>query len=270
MITSGTFDSFGFSRRHLLTVYERVLNNAAIAKNEFNQNQVSFFDEDEPDFEVDFFKNPMPEFELSKKLVLEKESLGLYISDNPLKRFRPLYESGNYTLISDYDKFTDQQKVKLFGVVDSIKLVKTKQLKEMAYVKVEDVSGYIDVIFFPRQFEQYKPFLNVGEFIELKGCFSKKDEETLQFVCDFANFPAGDELLEQYQKLYINFPSQSSIKYNAAISLLKQNPGKNICIFHFCDTNKTVSTAKKLGVSLNRNLINDLKILLGDKNIVIK
>ncbi len=270
MITSGCFDCFGFSRRHLLSVYDRVLNNAAIAKNEFDTNQVSFFDEDEPDFEVDFFKNPLPEFELSKKLLFEKESLGLYISDSPLKKFKPVYDSGNYAVISDFEKFSDEQRVKLFGVVDTVKLVKTKQQRTMAYVKIEDISGYIDVIFFPKQYDQYRSFLNTGDCIEVGGMFSKKDEETLQFVCNFANFPLASEILEQYQKLYINFRSQNSIEYDRTIGLLRQFPGKNICIFHFSDTNKTVSTAKKIGVTLDNALIRELKILLGDKNIVIK
>ncbi len=269
LVKCGAFDCFGYSRRHMLTVYDRILSNAMSNQKMVNENQLSFFDEDEPDF-YDYFDNPASEYDIQKILSLEKESVGLYLSDNPLKRFSPLYETGKYTLASTIADIADETKIKVFGIIDSMKITSTKQLREMAYVSVEDISGSIDTIFFPRQFEMYKSQLLSGYVIEIEGTVSKRDDDSLQVVCNMAKFPNPETLAEKFQKVYIRFEQTNDTVYKEVMSVLRDNGGECSCVLHFADTGKTYSTGEKLKVFITQDLIDKLKKIVGKDNVVIK
>jgi len=139
MICSGVFDCFGFTRQHMMNVFDRAIDYYLSTQKNFDENQLSFFDDDEPDFDFDFFSKSEPEFDFDKKLYFEKMYLGMYLSVDPLKRLMPIYKSGKYKLVSELDGISSDNKVKIFGMIDSIKMVKTKQLRSMAYVNVEDI-----------------------------------------------------------------------------------------------------------------------------------
>ncbi len=270
MICSGVFDSFGFSRQHMMSVYDRVIQHYLLNQKNYDINQISFFDEDEPDFEFDFFSKPIPEYDEDKKLYLEKMHLGLYLSVDPLERFIPVYKSGKYTLASDLQSKSSDEKVKLFGIIDSIKVVKTKQLRNMAYVNIEDTSGIVEVIFFPNQYDIFCVEMEVGTVVEIEGTVTKKEDDLVQVICKYAKFPNPDNVTKIYRKIYLNIPSKDSFIYELVLKSLCTHKGENGCVLHFSDTGKYVSTGDKIKVDLSKTLIDELKSLLGDKNIVIK
>ncbi len=270
LVKCGSFDCFGYSRRHMLSVYDKIITDVINTKKNDSENQVSFFDNDiDTEFNPDYFSNPLDEFETSKKLAMEKDSLGLYISEHPLKQFEEIYKSGTYTLISDINE-TSNKKVKILGLIDSVRIITTKQLREMAYVSVEDISSNIDVVVFPSAFEILKSQLETGALIEVDGEPSSKDEDTLQIKCSSMKFLNKDSVLGRQKKIYLNFISQDTRSYVKALDLLKQYPGNTVCVLHFADNGKTVSTANKLTVSPEFSLIRELESLLGKENIVIK
>lgn len=269
LVKCGAFDCFGYSRRHMLTVYDRIMANATANQRFGNEDQVSFFDEDEPDF-GDYFSEPLAEYDMSKILTLERDSLGLYLSGDPLKRFLPLYDTGKFTLISKFEEIADDTKIKVFGIIDSSRVVATKQLRDMAYVTVEDISGAVEVIFFPRQYDVVKTQLDPGVIIEIEGTVSRKDDETVQLICNYARFPHPDLIIDEYKKLYIRFPTSDELTYRAIMEILSNNRGENSCVLHFADTGKTYSTGNKLKVDISNPLVKELRSILGNDNIVIK
>lgn len=270
LICAGAFDLFGFSRRHLMTVYDRALAMYSNNKNSLYENQISFFDEDEPDFDTDLFSKPMAEYETEKKLAFEKQSLGLYLSENPLNAFMPVYNSGKYTLISALEGILPDEKVKIFGIVDEIRAVTTRQLREMAYITVEDISGSVEVIYFPKQYKTFIVEMEVGKIVEIEGTVSKKDDETVQLICNYTKVPNPDTVNDEYKKLYLKIPSKESFVYELALKTLRKHKGKHSCILFFSDTKKSHTTGDKIKVDLSYTLIDELKSVLGEKNIVIK
>ncbi len=269
LVKCGAFDCFGYSRRHMLTVYDRILSNSMSNQRLVSENQISFFDEDEPDF-YDYFDNPISEYDMQKILSLEKESLGLYLSDNPLKRFMPMYKSGKYTLAANLSDIEDDTKIKIFGIVDSMKVTTTKQLRDMAYVTVEDISGSFDTIFFPKQFEMYKSLLLDGYVVEVEGTVSRKDEDSVQIICNSAKFPNPETLAEKFQKVYIRFTKTDDDIYKKVISVLRSYSGECSCVFHFADSGKTYSTGDKLKVLVTEGMVSELTAIVGKDNVVIK
>jgi len=272
LIKSGAFDCFGYSRRHMLTVYDKILNDVLSEKKLAGENQISFFDnEDESNFENNYFATPLEEFEIAKKLAIEKESLGLYLSEHPLNRYFKIYSDKQFNKIEDLqDISSPDNKIKIFGIIDSVRIITTKQLKDMAYLSIEDISKTIDVVLFPRQFEQYKTQIDVGTIVIITGHISEKDGDIKQLICDKIEFPNPDKLIEKLKKIYLKFPSKHSELYSRVVDILKEYPGENTCIFYFEKENITVSTANKILVKLEEELVLRLKKLLGEHNIVIK
>ncbi len=270
LVKSGAFDCFGYSRRHMLSVYDKIMTDVINTKKNESENQISFFDtENETYFNPDYFSNPLDELDTSKKLAMEKDSLGLYISEHPLKQYEEIYKSGEYTLISDIDNRI-KHRIKILGLIDSVRIITTKQLREMAYVSVEDITSNIDVVVFPSTFEIIKSQLDIGALVEVEGELSSRDEEVYQIKCSSLKFLNKDSILKRRQKLYLNFITKQSHTYFKVLDLLQKYPGNTTCVLHFSDTDKTLTTANKLTVSLEFSLIKELESILGKENIVIK
>ena len=232
-------------------------------------NILSFFDEDEPDF-CDYYSNPLREFDLQKLLSLERDSLGIYLSGNPLKPYMGLYKDGKYDTVSSFEEISDEKKVKIFGIIDSVKLATTRQLRDMAYLTIEDITGVVDVIFFPKQFMEYKTFMNVGSIVEISGTVSKKEDEVVQIICNRAVFPSEDLMRQKSIKLYVKFSSETDFEYKYVLHILKQSPGESSCVFHFSKSGKTFATNDRLKVKITDRLIDELAAIVGQENIVIK
>lgn len=272
LVKCGAFDCFGFTRRHMLSVYDKVMFDVLIQKKQDSENQLSFFDSDNSiPYNADYFSNPLDEFEMSKKLEFEKESLGLYLSEHPLHQLKSIYDLGKYSLISDVlDEDFVERRVVLLGIIDSVRVITTKKMQDMAYVSLEDISAGIDIVVFPSTFEKLKSQLEAGSLVEIMGEISDRDEQNRQVKCISMKILNRDSLLNTGKKLYVNFISQKSATYGNVLKLLASCPGDNSCVFHFMDTGKTVSTGDKLRVRTDYALVKELEAMLGAENIVIK
>ena len=270
LVKCGAFDSFGFSRRHMLSVYDKVMTDVILEKKRESESQLSFFDDgNDIEYNPDYFSQPLDEFDISKKLAMEKDSLGLYLSEHPLRQYAAVYENGQYSKISTLNS-DNVGKVKIFGIIDSVRVIATKQQKDMAYISVEDITSSIDVVVFPKTFEVFKTQLEVGAFVEIEGELSSRDGETYQLKCMSLRLKNNNDLLEKYKKIYLNFVSETTQTYQKVLNLLKSYPGDTVCVFHFSDTGKTVTTVNRLTVKPEYSLIKELEAMLGQENIVIK
>jgi DNA polymerase-3 subunit alpha len=91
LIKSGAFDCFGYSRRHMLTVYDRILNDVIVVRRQTAENQLSFFDdEDIPDFNFNYFDNPLDEFEVTNYNLLAIDNLDEPLNVNVKTRYRSI------------------------------------------------------------------------------------------------------------------------------------------------------------------------------------
>ena len=155
LVQSGACDSLG-ERAWLLAALDRAYGAAERHRRDAESGQVSLFDgESLPGIDDDFgitIESPMSG---EDKLRLEKDLLGLYLSDHPLKRI-----AGELARLTDAQalEITSEiqgQEVRVGGLVRESRRVVTKKGQIMAYAEIEDLTGPIDVILFPRQYEQY-------------------------------------------------------------------------------------------------------------------
>lgn len=109
-----------------------------------------------------------------EKLQWEKELLGLYVSDHPVGEFKD-YFAKVAVPIHNINKEHVGQKIQLGGVISSIKKITLKNMKNMAFITIEDTTGRIELLVFPRTLEQTGFFWVEDKVILAEGTVSDKD-----------------------------------------------------------------------------------------------
>ena len=156
MVQCGACDTLG-ERAWLLAALDRAYGSAERERRDAESGQVSLFGGDAmPSMDDEFgitIDTPMTP---QDKLRLEKELLGLYLSDHPLRRLTA--ELARITDAQAVEISSDIQgtEVRVGGLVREVRRVVTKRGQLMAYATIEDLTGPIDVILFPKPYEQYR------------------------------------------------------------------------------------------------------------------
>jgi DNA polymerase-3 subunit alpha len=118
-----------------------------------------------------------------QKLQWEKEALGMYVSDHPLKGMRK-YMERKVTLIGRLSASLSDREVTIGGLVNEFRKITTKRGEQMAVLEIEDLSGKISVVIFPRSFKNMKDIDFIGNdayFLMAKGKVDRRNGE-LQFI----------------------------------------------------------------------------------------
>lgn len=120
--------------------------------------------------------NPISNFE---KLKWEKELLGVYISGHPIK----FLKLNNYFMkIEDIKKIKEPTKVKILGVVNSIKRVLTKNNEIMLFVNLEDHTNNIDVLVSPQVYKETNIIWEEGKVLSVVGDYNAQKRENTVFA----------------------------------------------------------------------------------------
>lgn len=121
------------------------------------------------------------DFTVQEKLQFEKELLGFYVSEHPLKS---ILES---ILVEDrvtLEELTNKKsKVKVVVVITAIKLHTTKKGDRMAFLQIEDLTGQMEAIVFPRTFQDIKDFPKENDIVLITGKTDKQEDKT-QVIID--------------------------------------------------------------------------------------
>ncbi|HDS11558.1 MAG TPA: DNA polymerase III subunit alpha, partial [Candidatus Wirthbacteria bacterium] len=153
LIKSGAMEEFG-NRNQLLQSLDQVLDYALQAQRARDCGQISLFgDLEASGGQSDICPLPMVEdIDLTTKLAWEKELMGCYISQHPLSMFSSQIKSSDVKLISQIgsDPSAPKEKVKIIGIVRSVKKIFTRKKDQMAFVEFEDETGSIELIIFPK------------------------------------------------------------------------------------------------------------------------
>ena len=196
LVYAGAFDCFGYNRAQVAAVYEEAMSRVSARDKQKSGNQISLFGEiiEEQAMEISFPN--IPEFETMEKLSKEKSVLGVYVSGHPFEKFLPYfkdetfncsmmrYEENDETGERVYPDITHQQQVTMGGMIAAYKKLKTRSGSFMAFVTVEDMSGSIECVCFPKVYERIRNFLENDRVVSLSGKISIEDEKLPVIIVD--------------------------------------------------------------------------------------
>jgi DNA polymerase-3 subunit alpha len=188
LILAGAFDAFGVNRRTLMSIYADYMDRIAAVNKKKDNRQISLFGtvfEEDEGLELEYPE--MEEYSSKERLSLEKTVLGIYLSGHPLSDYKEQFDRFSFnTSVLDYyeedeehnktyTEIEDGQHVVMGGIVSEFKRLATKSGQTMAFVKVEDIYGQIEVICFPKVFEKARDVLKPEQVVKLSGKLQIKD-----------------------------------------------------------------------------------------------
>ena len=175
LIKAGALDSFG-ERNELLTNVEKILVFAKERQKAKSNGQFSLFESsDSADDSINKLQLIAVEpIDKTEKMAWEKELLGLYVSDHPLKEYS-VFLRNTSKIISEITNDDVNQIITVGGIITKIQKIITRAGKSMIFANLEDLTGKIEVLVFPKLLESNSEIWEEGNIVCVKGKVSDKD-----------------------------------------------------------------------------------------------
>lgn len=284
LIRAGALNSL-CSRVQALAVIERTLELVNLRQKEKDSGQLSLFDPAEnEDYEIEL--PVLKEFDEREILQMEKEYLGLYLSGHPLSAVISQIKAITTANIAGCLESDQEKKVVLGGIVTALRQTVTKKGELMGSFVLEDLTGSIEVLIFPRVFAQLRGLTNDAVVI-IEGRYTVRDEEKKIFVEKLAALddwqpasrakraavgqPVAAVRPEKAAKrLYLRFSREENVLMETILPILKSYPGSFPVYFFFLDSNKLIKGKKDYWVDEQNDLEQKLTEILGSENVVWK
>ncbi|MCX5773505.1 MAG: DNA polymerase III subunit alpha [Fusobacteria bacterium] len=268
LIFSGALSEFSYTKSSLFTHIDTML--------EYAQKRIDY----EDDFQLSLFGKKttpytlkienLPEMDSTELLKLEKEFLGLFFSGHPLDEYKLLIESMPTVKIVDIDK-NCLHNFQLFGTIHSLNTKVTKRGDVMCDFILEDFTGQIPVICFPRTFIRYSHVLATGNHIFITGkiatdYFGGKENHKFiieEIIDSEAFFHSADHTL-------FLLLSQDDEKILALKEILSKHRGSFPVVLAIKETKQLIKLPKEYFMKPTRNCLESLYNLLGENNTKIQ
>jgi len=273
-IKAGAFDSLSGTRKQFMSIYVRILDHIQSDKKNNMAGQMSLFDivseEEKESFDI---KLPdVGEYSKEMRLTFEKEVLGIYVSGHPLEEYQSLWKKIITHTTADFIfddeagemRAKDGERVTIGGMITEKKIKYTKNNQVMAFLTVEDLFGTIEVIVFPKTYQQCGSIMTEDAKIFLKGRASSEDEKDGKLLCEsaflFDEVPREVWLkfdtVEQYEKAS-----------NEIMDILKTSEGKDGVVIYVANPKSMKRLPRNWNVSADLTLLENLEQLLGKENV---
>ncbi len=190
LIQCGAFDKIDPNRNQLINDLEGVIKWAQDRKRDRESGQGNLFDllgtsfgKSASTYDSAPKSKPVKDLDRQDKLRLEKELLGFYVSEHPLKFLMQVNPDPDVVTL---EQLADKKgKVSVIVMLSAIKLVVTKKGDAMAILQLEDLTHQIKAVVFPKAYEQVKPYIVENAILQISGKI-EKDGEEIQIIVDTA------------------------------------------------------------------------------------
>jgi DNA polymerase-3 subunit alpha len=170
LIKCGAFDTLPGNRAQLLDALDSALEGASRAARDREVGQFSLFGEavDAPAAMTPALRPIAPPSTL-EALAWEKETLGIFVSGHPLSDVAEALVRGGASQVKDLRTLEDEAQVRIAGLVTAVRRTMTKAQSQMLIATVEDMSGAVEVVVFPKQFPILQGFFTDDAIVIVNG-----------------------------------------------------------------------------------------------------
>ncbi len=284
LIRCGAFDGLGLNRCQMLRMAPQLLDQLDTQNRTVIDGQLGFFDMAEDNSEFPIAVPPAEEFPFNELLQMEKDVTGMYLSGHPLTPYKDGYKTLRANRLDRVltaveegtDTYTDGCALRLLCLVGSVRVQSTKSGSRMAYIRLEDLYGSIEMVAFPKLYAQYENLLQVGQVLLVHGRLDIQEDkepkllgERLSAVTEdmLHNTPVVTPARSAKAGLYLRLPSSSCDETTTAERLCKAHPGDLPVYIRFTDSGKLVRTPSEWWITADSALLTELRAAIGHDNI---
>jgi DNA polymerase-3 subunit alpha len=250
----------------LLATLEHLISRAEQARKDREAGQINMLDllgsveGESHDYGLALDVRPMPGEE---KLRLEKELLGLYLSDHPLRRISAELAKLSDTQAVEVTSALQDTEIRIAGLVREVRRVVTRKGQIMAYATLEDLTGTVDIVLFPRTFEQVRTLFEPDKVLVVQGKVDARagstratgsggaapidpelepEVETASVVADMAWLWDDPDCIPvaRRQLVHVRIPSSDEGLAERLESVLARHPGEDQVVLHVVVGNREV------------------------------
>jgi DNA polymerase-3 subunit alpha len=220
LIKCGAFGSTGASRKGMLEVLESAQANGQKTQQDAQIGQGSIFDllgadpggGAAPAFAAPSHPAiPAEEFERPAMLAMEKESIGLYISEHPLKRVREALKVKTDCTCAQVMDQRDGEWVKIGGMITESKKIRTRTGSQMMFATVDDLEGAVEIVIFEKALAAVESVLAADEIVIVRGRVDHKEAgKVCIIVQDVDKFEPTDAEIDKAREQVARMATQAA------------------------------------------------------------
>ena len=275
-IKAGALDGLGGTRKQFMSVFSQVMDRTQKDRKNNMAGQLSLFDiVEEEEKEGLALKLPdVGEYPKEMKLAFEKEVLGIYVSGHPLEEYEVAWRKkiSNTTADFAYDEETQGVRVKdgakavIGGLIAGKTIKYTKDNKIMAFLTIEDLVGTVEVIVFPKTYEQSASFLTEDAKVFVQGRISVEEDKDGKLICEKIV-----PFTELKKKIWIKFPDMEAYKAAEAglMDMLRESEGKDGIVIYIENPKAKKELPPNQNVEADESLVNRLQERFGRENVTV-
>lgn len=275
LIKAGAFDALGVPRKSLMAVLDRSIERSQKkARDRLSGQRDLFggasvtetaFGEEIPD---------LGEWGDREKWTYEKEVLGFYLSGHPLQKYEAELKRFCHYQIAEIDPEMSGREMTLGGVISGYRKLQTRKGDTMAALQLEDMSGTVEVILFPRHYEQYRDYLESEVPVCVRGRCDVDARGEVKILCE--------EMLDlasvwkngvQKARIRIQVSSLEGDGVDRLQSLLQRHPGQCELEFELIRPHRfsiQVIPSEPLRVSPEPAFVQAVESLFGEKSCILE
>ncbi len=285
MIKSGAFDNLEAKRRSMMDGVEGILKSVESEARRNLDGQIDLFGaldgEQESGRNVYKLPDSGEEYPYDILLQMEKEVSGLYLSGHPLDHYRPVIEEVSTChiseLVGENAHAYDEQNVTLVCTVVRTKTINTKAGGMMAFITVEDLSGSMEVLAFPKVLLAASEAVHDNAVVVIKGRVSYKEDEPSKLIADsivdverYEPDKIKTDIKSTKNGLWLKLSSMRSESFEETKNLLQIFEGNFPVYMYFEDTKQRMLAPKSLWCTQSDLLVSELERVLGASNVKVK
>ena len=275
-IKSGALDSFPANRRQMMMIYVQLIDQVNQEKKSAMTGQMSLMDllgeEEKKAFDIRY--PDVAEYEKEEKLSFEKEVLGIYVSGHPLEDYQNLMDTNinatTHDFIADAETGETVAKDQIYytiGGMIAAKTVKmTKSNQNMAFITLEDLLGSLEVVVFPKKYEQYRNILEPDSKILVYGRASISEDEGKLLLERAVSF---DEIPKHVYVQCLNKEAYTQ-QENAIYDIIDKYPGSSPVTVCLKEEHQSKDLGRQFYLKAGEEAIGELKQLLGEGKVLCR
>ena len=269
IVKAGALDSTGNSRKGMLDVLERALSYGQTKQLDRALGQASIFDEapgaDDPGPPMHHPEIPFEEFDKAELLRLEKETLGVYVSEHPLHAVRDQLRRKTDCALADVERRRDGDVVLVGGIVSTVKMLTTKKGDPMVFLTLDDLSGEVEIVVFNSVYAAARDLCVADGMLVVKGRVDHKQEgDTKLIAMEVTPFEAARTPTEV--RLRVDARSAPAGIVRELGHVVRDFPGeaKVVVALETSDGSRTLELGPDYRVRPEADFFAEVKALLGE------
>ena len=287
LIMAGCFDHMGATRLQCMRVFDQALEANSAKRRQNVVGQISLFDMGQPtaDLAIEDTYPDVGEYPYKQLLSMEKEMTGVYVSGHPLDEYRKELEvlEINTAWVAELKERPDAgidedgRQVVMGGILTALRPKATKKGAMMGFITLEDLTGQIECLLFPRIFERYSKLLELDMPVLLTGHLSVREEEDTKLLVDvvepLVQLPPPEEPMSDIErakrspvKLYLRMQRS---QMDEVKEVLQRQPGKVPVYMNFPDEGITLLAPRDWWCEDAEDMLATLMTTLPEKDMKV-